>query len=344
MTYLGSTTVTGIEQAGGRVTGVETADGDHPGRHRRLLRRLLGPSRSARWSGMAVPLLPLAHQYVKTTAVPELKGRNELPNGARLPILRHQDQDLYYREHGDRYGIGCYAPPPHARGHGRASLGLTPSSMSEHRMPSRLDFTLEDFAAGLGGQPGPAAGPARRRDRGRLQRHLLLHPRRRPARRRVPGRRRLLRRRGRLGDPLGRRRPGRGGAADRRAGPGPTCTSCELTRFEEVQTQRRSTSARPPSRTSWRSTTSCTRCSRRSLPADLRVSPFHARQKELGAFFLESGGWERPYWFEANAALLDELPAEWQPPERDAWSAMFYSPIAAAEAWKTRTAVAHVTT
>ena len=62
-------------------------------------------------------------------------------------------------------------------------------------------------------------------------------------------------------------------------------------------------------------------------PRDLRVSPFHARQKELGAFFLEAAGWERPHWYEANAALLDELPAEWQPPERDAWSAMFYSPI-----------------
>ena len=46
----------------------------------------------------------------------QLKGRNELPNGASLPILRHQDQDLYYREHGDRFGIGSYAPPTHAGG------------------------------------------------------------------------------------------------------------------------------------------------------------------------------------------------------------------------------------
>ena len=52
-------------------------------------------------------------------------------------------------------------------------------------------------------------------------------------------------------------------------------------------------------------------------PRNLRVSPFHARQKELGAVFLESSGWERPHWFEANAGLVDELPAEWQPPARD---------------------------
>ena len=75
-------------------------------------------------------------------------------------------------------------------------------------------------------------------------------------------------------------------------------------------------------------------------PRGLRVSPFHARQRELGAYFLEGGAWERPYWYESNAALLDELPAEWRPVERDAWSARFYSPIAAVEAWKTRTAVA----
>ncbi len=156
--------------------------------------------------GMAVPLLPLAHQYVTTTTVPALVGRNDDPNGASLPILRHQDQDLYYREHGDRYGIGSYAhrPMPVVA----ASLGRTPEHVDEHHMPSRLEFTPADFAAGLGGVPEAAAGAARQRDRRRLQRHLLLHPRRRLAGRPVPRRRRLLDRGGGLGDPLGRHRPG----------------------------------------------------------------------------------------------------------------------------------------
>ncbi len=73
----------------------------------------------------------------------------------------------------------------------------------------------------------------------------------------------------------------------------------------------------------------------------MRVSPFYARQKELGAMFLESQrAGRRPHWFEANAGLVDELPVEWQPPARDDWAAMFHSPIVAAEAWRTRTAVA----
>jgi dimethylglycine oxidase len=78
----------------------------------------------------------------------------------------------------------------------------------------------------------------------------------------------------------------------------------------------------------------------RKSPRDLRVSPFIARQRELGAYFLEAAGWERPHWYEANAHLLEELPAEWAPPVRDDWAARFWSPIAAVEAWKTRTAVA----
>lgn len=71
-------------------------------------------------------------------------------------------------------------------------------------------------------------------------------------------------------------------------------------------------------------------------PRPLRVSPFHDRQRELGAYFLESGGWERPHWYEANAPLADGLGL----PARDAWAARHWSPIIAAEARATRERVA----
>jgi hypothetical protein len=35
-------------------------------------------------------------------------------------------------------------------------------------------------------------------------------------------------------------------------------------------------------------------------PRGIRTSPFHARQHELGGFFLEATGWERPQWYDAN--------------------------------------------
>jgi hypothetical protein len=63
-------------------------------------------------AGVSIPLVPLAHQYVKTTPVPALAGQNTEALEASRPILRHQDRDLYFREHVDRIGIGSYAHRP----------------------------------------------------------------------------------------------------------------------------------------------------------------------------------------------------------------------------------------
>ena len=40
---------------------------------------------------------------------------------------------------------------------------------------------------------------------------------------------------------------------------------------------------------------------------DVRLAPFHARERELGAVFFEAAGWERPQWYESNAPLLEEF-------------------------------------
>ncbi len=37
-----------------------------------------------------------------------------------------------------------------------------------------------------------------------------------------------------------------------------------------------------------------------------RLSPMYADQKAQGAVFFEAVGWERPHWYESNAALLEE--------------------------------------
>lgn len=333
--YLGSTTVTGIEQTAGKVTGVETADGVIPadivvscaGFWGRELGKMMG---------MKVPLLPLAHQYVKTTPLPELAGRNELPNGARLPILRYQDKDLYYREHGDRIGIGSYAHRPMPVDMEQLPR-VAAEEMSDHRMPSRLEFTMEDFLPSWEDSKDllPALRGAQIADG--FNGIFSFTP---------------------DGGPLMGESPDVEGffvaeavwvthsAGVARAMAellidGQSSTDlhgCELTRFEKVQT-----SDQYVSETSQQNFVEIYDILHplqpKESPRDLRVSPFNVRQKELGAFFLESAGWERPHWFEANAGLLDELPTEWRAPERDEWSAMFHSPISSAEAWKTRTAV-----
>ena len=334
--YIGNTAVTGIEQENRRVTGVRTPDG--------VIDADIVVSCAGFWGakvgeliGMKVPLLPLAHQYVKTTPVPAQQGKNELPNGARLPILRHQDQDLYYREHGDRYGIGSYAHKPMPVD--LDELGTyNPDEISEHNMPSRLDFTLEDFLPaweatkqllpalhegeiedGFNGifsftpDGGSLVGESKELDGFYVAEAVWVTHSAGIARAVAE-----LLTEGKSSIDLG---------------------DCDIHRFEDVQLTPEYVSE--TSQQNFVEIYDVLHPLQPKLsPRNLRVSPFHARHKQLGGVFLEGGGWERPYWFEANADLLKDMPAEWQPPARDAWSGMFSSPIAAAEAWKTRTAVA----
>ena len=332
--FRGSTRVTGISQHGGRVTGVQTDHGEVPAD--------VVVSCAGFWGqaigdmvGMRVPLLPLAHQYVFTGQVPELVGRNDEASEARLPILRHQDQDLYYREHNDRIGIGSYAHRPMP-----VSLHELPEvdDVSEARQPSMLPFTEDDFAAqweqsrlllpslqdtkvdtGFNGifsftpDGGPLIGESTDVAGFWIAEAVwVTHSAgvaRSVAQLLVDGRSEI------------------------------DLHGCSVHRFEEFQTADDYVSA-----TAQQNFVEIYDIVHplqpRLAPRDLRVSPFHARQKELGAVFLESHGWERPHWYEANAPLVADLPPEWAPVARDPWSGMFDSPIVAAEAWKTRTAVA----
>ena len=337
--YLDSTPVTAIEQTGSRVTGVTTPSGTIPADIVISCAGFWGVEVGA-MASVAIPLLPLAHQYAKTTAVSALAGRdtNKLPNGmnASLPILRHQDQDLYYREHGDQVGIGYYGhrPMPVVA----ASLGQTPKNVNEEHMPSRLLFTSEDFATawsmsqdllpalrdsqiqdGFNGifsftpDGGPLVGQAPNLDGFYVAEAVWVTHSAGVARAMAEV----------LTD----------GASTI------DLAECELSRFEEVQLTQAYVNE-----TAQQNFVEIYDILHplqpRESPRQLRVSPFYSRQQQLGAFFLELGGWERPYWYEANAELLPSLPAEWQPAPRDAWSSRYYSPISAVEAWKTRHAVA----
>ncbi|GJJ17498.1 sarcosine dehydrogenase [Mycolicibacterium mageritense] len=331
--FQGSTKVTGIEHSGGRVTGVATATGVVPADIVVSCGGFWGPDLGA-LIGMDVPLLPLAHQYAKTDQIPELVGRNTELSEAGFPILRHQDQDLYFREHVDRLGIGSYAHRPMP-----VDMNELPDGeISADAMPSMLQFTEEDFApaweqshkllpclqtakveSGFNGifsftpDGGPLIGESPDVSGFWIAEAVwVTHSAgvaRAVAQLLIDGRSEV------------------------------ELHGCDVHRFEDVQLD--------PGYVSETSQQNFVEIydilhplQPKESPRNLRVSPFHVRQTELGAVFLESGGWERPHWFEANAALVDELPVAWQPPARDEWSAMFHSRIAAAEAWRTRTAVA----
>jgi glycine cleavage system aminomethyltransferase T/glycine/D-amino acid oxidase-like deaminating enzyme len=332
--FRGSTRVTGVAQHGGRVTGVETDTGVVPADVVVSCAGFWGPAVGA-MVGMRVPLLPLAHQYAVTGQVPQLVGRNDEAIEARLPILRHQDQDLYYREHGDRLGIGSYAHRPMP-----VSLDELPEveDVTAARQPSMLPFTEEDFAPsweqsvallpsladtkveeGFNGvfsftpDGGPLIGESTEVAGFWVAEAVwVTHSAgvaRSVAQLLVDGRSEL------------------------------DLHGCSVHRFEEFQTA--DAYVAETAQQNFVEIYDVVHPRRpRTSPRDVRTSPFHARQTELGAVFGETRGWERPQWFEANAPLLDELPPAWRPPSRDAWSARCHSPVAAVEAWRTRTAVA----
>ena len=62
----------------------------------------------------------------------------------------------------------------------------------------------------------------------------------------------------------------------------------------------------------------------------VRVSPFYAREKDLGAVFFETAGWERPQWYESNAKLLKEYSDRITNRPHE-WDARWWSSISNAE-------------
>lgn len=327
--FLGHHAVVDIASEGGRVTGVVTDQGTVPAD---LVVSCAGfwGSKIGQMVGLTVPLLPMAHQYAKTGQVPGLV--NDEVREASRPILRHQDADLYYREHGDRIGIGYY-------GHRPMPAGVDGLSDEDGTMPSMLPFTEEDFAEawtqttrllpvladnkveeGFNGifsfTPDGAAIMGEHRDLAGFwvaEAVWVTHSAgvaRAMAEWMVEGRSRI------------------------------DVHECDLYRFEDVELTPEYVEAR-----STRSFVEVYDILHPLQPADalrpLRTSPFYPRQVELGAVFLEAGGWERPHWYEANAPLVPELlEADVVVPERDAWSARYWSPVAAAEAHATRNDVA----
>ncbi|MFJ7216244.1 FAD-dependent oxidoreductase [Amycolatopsis sp. NPDC098790] len=330
--FLGSTRVTDVLQERGRVTGVRTDQGDFPADVVVSCAGFWGREIGA-MAGMDVPLLPLAHQYAKTGQVAELVGRNTDEVEASLPILRHQDQDLYFREHVDRLGIGSYAHRPMP-----VEESTLDPTVTETAMPSMLPFTEDDFAPSW--EQSQLLLPALRQTKVEEGFNGIFSF--------TPDGQSLV---GESADVRGfwlaeaiwvTHSAGIAKAVAELLVDGHSevdTHDIDVHRFEEVQLA--PSYVRETAQQNFVEVYDILHPLQPKLsPRDLRVTPFHARQRELGAVFLEAGGWERPHWFEANAPLLKKLPHDALPPARDAWSAQFHSPIAAAEAWQTRNGVA----
>ena len=325
-TLLERTRVLDIEVAAGRVRAVRTDQGSVPADIVVCCAGIWGPVIAAK-VGLTLPLTPLAHQLAWTEPVPALAGAT---TEATLPILRHQDQDLYYREAGDTLAIGYYGHRPMPV----AAEDIANWSAGQP-MPSVLDFTDEDFAEAW-----------------RQTRRLL------PATREVEPASGINGLFSFTTDnlPLIGESPDVAGFwvaeavwVTHSAGVARAvaellidghCSSfdlheCELNRFFPHQLS--------PEYIRTRDCQNFVEVYDIVHPLQppenlrpIRVSPFYQRQISLGAEFLEAAGWERPQWYGANADLVTGRDI----PQLDDWAARHWSPIVAAEAQVTRERVA----
>lgn len=62
----------------------------------------------------------------------------------------------------------------------------------------------------------------------------------------------------------------------------------------------------------------------------MRRSPFFSREEALGAVFFDARGWERPQWYEGNAALVERYAGACAPRPHE-WDSRWWSPIINAE-------------
>jgi glycine cleavage system aminomethyltransferase T/glycine/D-amino acid oxidase-like deaminating enzyme len=323
--FVGETEVTGIEVSGGRVRGLETSRGGVETARVVCAAGIWGPL-VGRMAGVRVPLWPVEHQLVWTTPLPELAGETE---EARHPILRHQDSCMYFRQRRDRYGVGSYQHEP---------LLVAPEDIPRHDeapvMPTMLTFTPEHFEAAWkdAHELLPALEGAEFEEA--MNAMFSFTPDGNP----------LL---GESAEVEGfwlaeavwiTHALGAGRAVAElmtKADAWVDLRECDPNRFEAhvaspAYVRRRAAQAydevydiihplQPMEE-----------------PRPLRTSPFYPRHRDLGGFFLEANGWERPHWLGANLALLDGR----EIPDRDGWAARYWSPIVGAEALATREKVA----
>ncbi len=319
--------VTGFGAAAGRISAVQTTHGD--------IQTDLVVAATGIWApkvggmaGVPIPLSPMQHLYAVTDPLPELAGAAE---EISLPLLRHQDKAMYFRQVGESIGIGSYQhepllldaadlpdqavnglPPaerPFPSAHFEAAMAATDELLPSLKgvglsrtLNGIFSFTNDGFPV-LGESPHlPGFWSA--------QAVWITHA------------------------------GGVGKAVAEWIVEGEPTTDlheCDIRRFHAHALSRPYVRARAAQQ--YREVYDIIHPRQQMThPRNLRLSPFHARQQELGAVFFENAGWERPQWYDANLDLLSSLNVPGA--DRSGWAAQEWSPAVAAEHAATRERVA----
>ncbi len=310
--------------------------------------------------GVHLPVAPVEHQYTMTESLPELadgavdvtghplyenyenvsgEKASRLLVGPDRPILRDQDNAMYFRTHGDAYGIGSYnhepiVPDPMELG-GNDPDGeqgsvhefteqhmntathpdrpdKSPRQASDELLPATAGAELEHKYNGMFAESPnglPVMGPVREYDGLWTAAAIwVTHA-------------------GGAGKALAEWMVN--GTPQLPDGP-IDLAHCDVNRFDDHEG-------------SWEFTRDIGGEEYRIVynvmhpkwvwtdtQRDIRRTPMYHSHREHNAELWAEAGWEEPQWFESNADLVDRYAD--RIPERDGWEAKYWSPIEAAEA------------
>ena len=322
LTVFANTEVTAIDVEAGRVRRVRTTAGDVETDVVVIACGVWSP-KLARMAGACIPLTPAVHQMIDigpTHWFADAKGDIE------FPIVRDMDTNMYERQHGSGLEIGSYAH--------RAILydpEDLPSVEEASLSPTEFPFTQEDFNLQM--EQALELMPSIVGDETVGIKHaingiLSLTPDGMP----------IL---GELPEVKGlwsaaavwiKEGPGVGKSLAEWMVHGEShidLHSSDAARFWEHQ----KTSAHVKARTGegFNKTYGIVHpLEQWASNRDVRLSPYHEREKELGAVFFEAAGWERPQWYESNAPLLEEYGDRVGRREAE-WDTRWWSPLINAE-------------
>jgi glycine cleavage system aminomethyltransferase T/glycine/D-amino acid oxidase-like deaminating enzyme len=331
-TVFAGTEVTGIDVEQNRVRRVHTDKGSLDADYLFVACGVWSP-RIARMAGASIPLTPAVHQMISVGPIPLFE---QTPGEIAYPIVRDVDTNMYERQNGSDMEVGSYAHRPIL-----LDPDEIPSNEEAALSPTELPFTSEDFDPQL--EQALELFPEILTVEGAGIRHainglLSLTPDGMPV----------------LGETDVRNvwsvaavwikeGPGIAKAVAEWAVEGAPETdlhSADVARFYPHQRTHRHIAAR--SSEGYNRTYGIVHPMEQWLSnRDVRLSPFHDRERGLEAVFYETAGWERPWWYESNAPLLEEYGERVMPREAE-WESRWWSPIIHAEHLAMRDRVAMI--
>jgi glycine cleavage system aminomethyltransferase T/glycine/D-amino acid oxidase-like deaminating enzyme len=324
-TVLPNTEVYGITVTDGRVRGVTTSAANG-GQHSIETDNVViccgvWSPRIARMAGARLALTPCVHQMISVGPIALFA---DTPGEISYPIVRDVDTNMYERQHGGDMEVGSYAHRPII-----VPPDDIPSIEESALSPTELPFTQDDFdpqlAQALELMP-ELLGDEKAGIRYAINGLISMTPDGHPLLGEQPEARGLWS----AAASWIKEGPGCGRAvAELMSGKVPTVDVHEADAARFYPHQQTVSHVQARAREGFNKMYGIVHPAEQwesSRPA--RLSPVYERERDLGAVFYETAGWERPFWYESNAGLLEK----YHVPGRTAeWDARWWSPVISAE-------------